>query len=281
MALQIKHDDYTPNWNGKELNLQALGLDQYDTVWGGTTSFDFSRPDLIANTLRNGDEIQSLRVGANPVIASGVMAGDGTTPLLNSIHTDKGLPLYKNRGPLLDLPQAFNLTEYGATPSAVIYAWIRKTDLEAASIFTAALHNGAMNSGANAQWIFGINSGKFTFTVGSSGQVQTITAPSVDAVGEYLLSMFIQKTSNSRFIAHAYVNNVKIGTADRAYPLNNPQLANPSFKPQIGTSSGSGGMMKCILRRCGVRHVDPLAYGVMEHEAWIAEQIAANSQRFP
>ena len=280
MALQIKHDDYTPNWNGKELNLQALGLDQYDTVWGGTTSFDFARPDLIPNTIYNNDQLQSLRIGALSVIAKAVMAGNGTTPLYGTCHTDKGLPLYVNRGGLFELPTAFDLNTHGVTPSAIIYVWLKKTDADLTGIFGAGINYGRMNAAGSAQWIFGHQDGKFTFRVGSEAGSQVLTAPDVAPVGEFLLSIFIQKISSTRFIVHAYQNATKIGSFERAYPLNNPKSSNPTDYPLIGSSIGSSGQLKCILRRCGVRVVDPSAYGTTEHEAWIAEQIAANSPRF-
>jgi len=274
MALQIKHADYAPNWNGKQLSLQAMGNDLYDYVWGGTSAFDFARADLVPNVIDNGYQFKNLRENAGVATAISVRQGDGS-PALNSINTDKGLPLYKNQFGNTSLPSAFELTSHGSTTSAVIHAWVNKKEAQDTGTYTVGICNGAMNSLTTAQWIFGQVNGKFSFTVGSNGTGQSINSTEIQPVGEYLLSIFIQKTSSTNFTAHAYINNTKVGSIDRLYPLNAPN------DPKISGSSGSSGLSKAILRRCGVRVVDPTVYTVTEHEAWIAEQIAANSSRFP
>ncbi|MBV6550060.1 hypothetical protein KTN00_03320 [Acinetobacter soli] len=274
MALQIKHADYAPNWNGKQLNLQAMGNDIYDYVWGGTSSFDFARADLVPNVIDNGYQFKNLRDGGAVATAVSVRQGNGTTPALNSINTDKGLPLYLSSGANITLPAAFELTSHGSTTSAVIHQWINKKEAQDTSIYTVGICNGAMNQGTALQWVFGQANGKFVFSIGSNGSSQSISSSEIQPVGEYLLSIFIQKTSSTNFTAHAYINNTKVGSVDRLYPLNAPNA------PKIGGSGGSSGLSKAILRRCGVRIVDPAIYTVTEHEAWIAEQIAANSPRF-
>lgn len=282
MSLQIKHNNYLPNWGGRELSLKAQSDDLYDDVWGGTVSFDFgriNRPDLSPNIVDNGNEIKSLRVGAPPVVAVSVRAGNGL-PLMTDNNSVKGLDLSRGQYMELSLPSKFDLLTMGDKPSAVIWAWFKVVSLPAQ--FRSLIDYGRLNSLGSAQWTMAHDaSGIFFINVGSAGSTSKISAGSPLVVnGEYLASVFMQKVSNNNFTAHAYLNGAKLGAATRAYPFNSPTSNNPGDKPHIGSSSGGAGLMSAVLRRIGIRQVDPAYYTVDDHEEWIASQIAENSGRW-
>ncbi len=285
MALQIKHNGYTPDWQGRDLLLPAQGLDTYDTIWGGTVSYDFARSDtpaLAPNVVRNGDTIQSLRVGAGVVTAVGVQAGDGT-PWMQANHAAKGLDLSTNAGNDLRLPASFDLLTMGDTPSVVIWAMFKCVAVPAA--YRSLAFHGRLNQNTYMQWAMNHGStANFGMQIGSAGGKSDLGYGTTNLVAgtEYLASLFVQKVSDTQFIAHGYLNGTKLGTATRAYPFNDPTAysGGASDVPGIGTSGGGSGVMSCILRRLGRRQVDPAHYTVADHEAWIAEQIAANAGRW-
>lgn len=135
------------------------------------------------------------------------------------------------------------------------------------------------------QWVMSHGlTGNFGMQIGSAGGRSDIGYGSTNLVAgsEYLASLFVQQISDTQFTAHGYLNATKFGAATRAYPVNNPTSysGGASDVPGIGGSPGSSGVMSCILRRLGRRQVNPDHYTVADHEAWIAEQIAANASRW-
>ena len=283
MALQIKHNGYTPDWQGRDLLLPAQGLDTYDTVWGGTVSYDFARSDtpaLAPNVVRNGDTIQSLRTGAGPITAVQVQGG-GTTPWMQNNHSAQGLDLSTSQYNNLRLPDALDLLTLGDKPSVVIWAMFKCVSVPASS--RSLIFHGRLSQGAYSQWVMnhGVTA-NFGMQIGSAGGKTDIgyAAGNLVAGTEYLASLFVQKISDTQFTAHSYLNGTKLGTATRAYPFNDPTDYNLADVPSIGISGGTSGVMSCVLRRMGRRQVDPDSYTVADHEAWIAEQIAANAARW-
>ncbi|MBR9820708.1 MAG: hypothetical protein GYB51_06880 [Rhodobacteraceae bacterium] len=281
MALQIKHTGYTPNWGGRELSLKAQGFDPYDTVWGGTeASFDFGIPELVPNAPQNGDEVLNMRTGGDPAVFSDFQNGNGD-PDVTTVHADGGVAFSATTpgGYRMTLPEAFDLTAHGATTSAVIWIWVNIETVQ--DVLQGVMGYGKPNDSTNQQWgIYAITagSGSLRFRVGSGGTYSDVEV--AQTTGEQLLSLLVRKDSATGFTAFAYRDATLLGSASRSYPLNQPKDGDPAETPRMGHMSGLGGPLSFIARRCGVRVVDPEVYTQAEHEAWIAEQIAANGGRW-
>lgn len=279
MALQIQHTDYTPNWNGAELDLRARGNDDYDTIWGGTSSFDFARADLMPSSLFNDDTLVNLRSGQGPAIAKNVQNGNGTAKLTD-IAGDGGLKFGTalTGATNVDLPESFDLLNMGAEASTAIWAWINLPATTSAGIFGIAGF-GKFNDGLHAQWILGTNAGNFTASLGGGNAVLT-TATWAQMPGEHLLSVVLSRQAAALWSAKVYDNTTLVGSLTGAYPFHDPKVGDAMQVPKMGLISGGSGAAPVIQRRIGMRQVNPATYGQAEHEAWIAQQIAANGGRW-
>ena len=177
------------------------------------------------------------------------------------------------------LPEAFDLTTHGTTTSAVIWLWMNTATVQ--DVLQGVMGYGKVNDSSNLQWAIYTTTdgaGSLRIRVGSGGGYSDINV--AQTTGEQLISLLVRKDSAAGFTAFAYRDATLLGSAARSYPLNQPKDGDPTVTPRMGSLAGLGGPLSFIARRCGVRVVDPEVYTQAVHEAWIAEQIAANGGRW-
>lgn len=279
MAVQIIHNDFLPDWGKGRFDLRARGDDTFDAIFGGTSSFDFARADLMPLELYNGDTLPNLRTGGGVATATNVENGDGSAKLTN-IPGDGGLKFGGSGGVYtIDLPNDFDLLNMGAEASAVVWVWLNLPATLDSGFFGVAGY-GKFNDGLNAQWAINTNGANFVVQIGGGG-AGWLSTTWAQTAGEHLISVNIQRHSATLWSASVYDNAALVGTLSGAYPLHDPLAGDATQTPHMGYIAGGSGAADCIIRRTGVRQINPETYGKSEHEAWIAEQIAANGPRWP
>jgi len=275
MAVQIIHQNYTPDWGGKELLLRAAGDDPGGGIFGGTLGvFDFAQPDYPDESVV-GTEFYNLRTGADPMVGNS-QNGAGNARIVD-INATKGVHLVSGNGDRVNFPDSFDLLNMGSEPSALFWAWVTNNETGTDPSGTSSIMGYGAYNGSSCQYTVVINSGKVEFRIGSNGGASFVTAPSAYKGDTFLVSLYIEKTGAGVFSAKCYVDDTLIGTISRSYPFNNPVTAYSESTPRIGLIQGYSSAWDLTIHRTGGRQVNP---DYFDFDEWRAAEIAANTGRW-
>lgn len=275
MALQLKHNGYTPNWGGRDLSLLAQGSDDYGNIWGGTLGvFDFGKADYPDQS-KVGTEFYNLRSGKAPM-TGGAQQPDGSAQQVG-IHAAKGLTLSGSAGQYyrsVRYPDAFKLDTLPAYSSVLLWWWLTNSATVNAGDLNCVAGYGYGTVAAN-QWTLvqqGV-SNKFKFMVND----KSIIGGTAGGGETHLYSVYVKRASTADWTASAYIDGALVGSVTGSYPFNNPLTSYPSQTPVVGPSGGYGPSYNGVVHRTGGRIVDPATFSMAE---WLAEEIAANAGRW-